>query len=108
MLLLALALGSAALGKPIPANGKLKIFIMSGQSNMIGFGQLAGSPGTMETALKGNVAGVETRGFQRKPEESPSKQVFHWLRNWETLYLIGKSMGDAMLVLESGSATNPR
>ncbi|MEI7899566.1 MAG: hypothetical protein WCK89_04895 [bacterium] len=52
--LLAIALGSAVFGKPLPANGKLKIFIMSGQSNMIGFGQLAGSPGTMETYLKSN------------------------------------------------------
>lgn len=46
--------------------------------------------------FKGNVAGVETRDFQRTHEESPSKQDFHWMRNWETLYLIGKSMGDAM------------
>ena len=38
-----------------PANGKLKIFILSGQSNMVGFGQLAGdSPGTMETLVKSN------------------------------------------------------
>jgi hypothetical protein len=51
---------------------------------------------------------VETRGFQRKPEESPSKQDFHWLRNRETLYLIGKSMGDAMIDLESGSATTSK
>lgn len=53
--------------------------------------------------FKGNVAGVETRGFQRKPEESPSKQDYHWLRNWETYYLIGKSMGDSMVALLSGT-----
>jgi alpha-galactosidase len=47
----------------------------------------------------GNVAGVETRDFQRKQEESPSKQDYHWLRNWETLYLIGKTMGDKMISL---------
>jgi alpha-galactosidase len=58
--------------------------------------------------FKGNVAGVETRDFQRKQEESPSKQDYHWLRNWETLYLIGKSMGDVMLIIESGSATTPK
>jgi len=51
--------------------------------------------------FKGNVAGVETRGFQRKREESPSRQDYHWFRNWETLYLIGKSMGDAMVGLVS-------
>lgn len=58
--------------------------------------------------FKGNVAGVETRDFQRKREESPSKQDYHWLRNWETLYLIGKSMGDAMLGLESGDTTTSK
>lgn len=45
----------------------------------------------------GNVFGVETRGFQRTEEESPSKQGYHWLRNWETYYLIGKAMGDALI-----------
>ena len=40
--------------KTSPANGKLKIFILSGQSNMVGFGQLKGSPGTMATYLKSN------------------------------------------------------
>jgi len=41
--------------KTCPANGKLKIFILSGQSNMVGFGQLAGdSPGTMETLVRSN------------------------------------------------------
>ncbi len=37
-----------------PANGKLKIMILSGQSNMVGFGQLTGSPGTMESCVKRN------------------------------------------------------
>ncbi|MGI9428222.1 MAG: hypothetical protein ACR2NM_06160, partial [Bythopirellula sp.] len=37
-----------------PANGKLKIFVLAGQSNMVGFGQLKGSPGTMESLLKSN------------------------------------------------------
>ena len=35
--------------KACPAKGRLKVFILSGQSNMVGFGQLEGSPGTMET-----------------------------------------------------------
>ena len=51
--------------------------------------------------FKGNVAAVETRDFQRTREESPSNQEFHWNRNWETLYLIGKSMGDGMVGLLS-------
>jgi hypothetical protein len=49
--------------------------------------------------FKGNVAVVETRDFFRPVEESPSKQGYHWNRNWETLYLIGKSMGDEMVGL---------
>jgi alpha-galactosidase len=58
--------------------------------------QLALADAKKYPAFQGNVAGVETRGFQRKREESPSKQDFHWMRNWETLYLIGDSMGKEM------------
>jgi len=54
--------------------------------------------------FKGTVAGVETRDFQRSRAESPSGQGYHWMRNWETYYLIGKSMGDAMVALVSGKA----
>ena len=44
-----------AAGKTCPANGKLKVFILAGQSNMVGFGQVKGdSPGTMESYLKSN------------------------------------------------------
>ena len=49
--------------------------------------------------FKGNVGGVETRDFQRTREQSPSRQDYHWYRNWETFYLIGKSMGDSMVKL---------
>lgn len=58
--------------------------------------QLALADGKKYPEFQGNVAGVETRGFQRAREESPSGQDYHWFRNWETLYLIGKGMGDAM------------
>ena len=51
--------------------------------------------------FKGNVGGVETRDFQRTLEESPSRQGYHWNRNWETFYLIGKGMGGAMVDLLS-------
>lgn len=51
--------------------------------------------------FEGKVAGVETREFQRSPEESPSKQEFHWMRNWETYFLIGDGMAEALLGLES-------
>ncbi len=61
--------------------------------------QLALADAKKHPEFKGNVAGVETRGFQRSQEESPSRQDYHWLRNWETFYLIGTGMGDAMVGL---------
>lgn len=54
--------------------------------------------------FEGNVAGIETRDFQRTQEESPSKQEYHWMRNWETYYLLGQSMGESMIELLSDKA----
>ena len=65
--------------------------------------QLALADAKKYPAFKGNVAGVETRGFQRTREQSPSRQDYHWNRNWETFYLIGKGMGDSMVGLLSGT-----
>ncbi len=50
-------------------------------------------------AFAGTVAGVETRDFWRPHDESPSNQEYHWNRNWETYYLIGTAMGEAILEL---------
>ncbi len=61
--------------------------------------QLALGDPVKHPEFKGTVAGVETRDFQRSREESPSGQEFHWMRNWETYYLIGKHMGEAMIGL---------
>jgi alpha-galactosidase len=61
--------------------------------------QLALADPDKHPEFKGNVSGVETRDFQRPREESPSGQDYHWYRNWETLYLIGKAMGDSMVEL---------
>ncbi len=69
--------------------------------------QLALADPERHPEFAGTVAGVETRGFQRSQEESPSNQGFHWMRNWETYYLIGKSMGDAMVGLASGRPAGP-
>jgi len=66
--------------------------------------QLALSDPQLYPEFKGNVAGVETRDFQRTQEESPSKQEYHWMRNWETYYLIGNAMGESMIDLISGKA----
>ena len=49
--------------------------------------------------FKGNVAFVPTQEFYRPPDDSPSKQAYHWNNNAETYYLIGKHMGEVMLSL---------
>ena len=49
--------------------------------------------------FKGNVAFVPTQEFYRPPEESPSKQAYHWNNNAETYYLIGEDMAHAMIRL---------
>lgn len=46
--------------------------------------------------FKGNVVCVQTESFFRSPEESPSRQGYHWNGNAETYYLIGESMGEAI------------
>ena len=50
--------------------------------------------------FQGNVAFVGTRAFWRPQEQSPSGQEgYHWSTNAETYYLIGDTMGKAMLGL---------
>ena len=85
-------------GWDIPANARYKPRV---EKLMVA--QLAVADPKKYPAFKGNVAAVETRDFQKKCEESPSRQDYHWLRNWETLYLIGNGMGDAMVELLSGA-----
>lgn len=45
----------------------------------------------------GNVKVVETRDFWRDVEDSPANQSYHWNRNAESYFLIGKSMGESMI-----------
>jgi len=49
--------------------------------------------------FKATAACVETRGFFRPAEDSPSRHGFHWNCNAETYFLIGDSMGKAMIRL---------
>ena len=51
--------------------------------------------------FKGNVSFVATKDFWRSKELSPSNQGYHWNSNAETYYLIGESMGKAMIKLLS-------
>ena len=49
----AVTLGATSAAPPSrPADGKLKIFILSGQSNMVGLGKVAGPDGSLEFAVK--------------------------------------------------------
>ena len=49
--------------------------------------------------FKGNVAFVPTQELYRPPDDSPSKQAYHWNNNAETYYLIGEHMAHAMIRL---------
>lgn len=51
--------------------------------------------------FRGNVAFVSTRSFYREPENSPTRQGYHWNSNGETYFLIGQAMGEAMVELLS-------
>ena len=53
----------------------------------------------MHEEFRGNVAFVGTKDFYRPPEESPSRQGYHWNSNAETYFLIGHGMGEAMVRL---------
>ena len=49
--------------------------------------------------FKGTVASVETRGFHRTADQSPSNFGFHWKHNGESHFLVGKGIAEAMLGL---------
>jgi hypothetical protein len=49
--------------------------------------------------FRGKVAFVPTREFWRPVEASPANQGYHWNKNAETYWLIGESLGRAMLQL---------
>jgi hypothetical protein len=49
--------------------------------------------------FKGTVSSVETRGFKRTTEESPSGFGYHWNHSGESHYLVGDAMGKAMVKL---------
>jgi alpha-galactosidase len=46
-----------------------------------------------------NAAAVDTHPFWRDASVSPANQIEHWNRNGESYYLIGESMGEAMVTL---------
>lgn len=68
--------------------------------------QLAIGDRRKHSEFAGTVASVETRGFYRPGDQSPRECGYHWDFNGETHFLLGESMGKAMLEL-LGSA-NPK
>jgi alpha-galactosidase len=63
--------------------------------------QLAVANPALYPAFGGNVLTVDTRApvLWRDPAASPANEGFHWNRNGETYFLIGDSMGEAMVDL---------
>ena len=57
--------------------------------------------------FKGNVAFVGTKDCYRPPEESPSRQSYHWNSNALTYFLIGDGMAEAMKKLLKISSSAP-
>jgi alpha-galactosidase len=54
---------------------------------------------TLHPELGGNVFTVDTRPFARTTEESPTNDTTHWKNNGESMWLIGKGMGDGIVNL---------
>ena len=61
--------------------------------------QLALGDPAQHPEFGGTVRSIDTRGFKRTDEESPSHFGYHWNHNAESHYLVGESMGQAMLAL---------
>mmetsp|Transcript_22489 Transcript_22489/g.46679 ORF Transcript_22489/g.46679 Transcript_22489/m.46679 type:complete len:377 (+) Transcript_22489:474-1604(+) len=62
--------------------------------------QLAVADGDRYPEFDGNVASVDTRPYCRDPSPaSPSDLGYHWNNNCESYWLVGKSMGLAMVEL---------
>ncbi len=49
--------------------------------------------------FKGTVTSIETRGFKRTNEQSPSGFGYHWNHSGESHFLVGDAMGKAMVKL---------
>lgn len=54
--------------------------------------------------FRGQVKVIDTRDFWRDVEDSPANQSYHWNRNAESYFLIGKSMGESMMEILEGAA----
>lgn len=66
--------------------------------------QLAIGNRSKHPEFAGTVASIETRGFYRPGDQSPKECGYHWDFNGETHFLLGESMGKAMLDLIGSSS----
>lgn len=69
----------------------------AGRAKKLMNAQLAPGDPTKCPQFAGTVIGVDTRYFSRPQNVSPSRQSYHWYRNWATYYEIGQAMGRAMI-----------
>jgi hypothetical protein len=61
--------------------------------------QMAVGDARKHPEFAGTVASVDTRGFKRNTEQSPSHFGYHWNHSGESHYLVGDAMGQAMVRL---------
>jgi hypothetical protein len=81
----------------------------SGRREDIIAAQFAVGNETLYPEFKGTVKSVETRSFFRTPYsfsgQSPGNQVYHWNNNCESYWLVGSTMGKAMIELLNNQNT---
>jgi alpha-galactosidase len=66
--------------------------------------QMAVGDPTLHPELAGQVKSVDTRGFWRDEDESPTGVGYHYNKNAETYMLTGDALGRAMVELMGGKA----
>ena len=91
MLAVAAVLGAAAVAVPAPHAGKVQVFIMMGQSNMLGEGKIGGTPTDANTTLFSAV--------------NAGKYPYLWdeaTKNWTTSKTVRN-----VFVMGSGGTTSP-
>ena len=62
-------------------------------------GQEAVAPHKKHPGLTETATSVDTRGFKRTTEQSPSHFGYHWNHSVESHFLVGDAMGKAMVEL---------
>ena len=94
-------------GQPADMTQKVQVFILLGQSNMLGFGRIDPEEknGTLSNLVKqqgkypefaGNVKTIDARPFWRDKSISPTGAGYHYNHNAETYMEVGNALGWAM------------